>query len=152
MSEKGEVLLRGVGTLRSFCPPSASVQRQPDGSTIQPNKWFLGAGFLGAPPISLSMALASARSQSCRILSGTGALQGQFGSVRFGSVWFGKSFPIRRGSACFFGTRRDSVRSGSGSVLRPVPAGSEIERFGSVRFGWFGSVSYFLYEVCSSGP
>ena len=31
----------------------ASVQWQPDGLTIHNNKWFLGAGFLGAPPISL---------------------------------------------------------------------------------------------------
>ena len=51
--EKGEVLLRGVGTLRYVFPPSASVQRQPDGLTTHANKWFLGAGFLGAPPISL---------------------------------------------------------------------------------------------------
>ena len=34
MSEKGEVLLRGVGTLRHFSPPDASVQWQPDGLTI----------------------------------------------------------------------------------------------------------------------
>ena len=32
------------------CP---SVQWQPDGLTIRTKKWFLGAGFLGAPPISL---------------------------------------------------------------------------------------------------
>ena len=32
---------------------SASVQWQPDGLTIHAKKWFLGAGFLGAPPISL---------------------------------------------------------------------------------------------------
>ena len=36
-----------------FVPPHASVQWQPDGSTIHTKKWFLGAGFLGAPPISL---------------------------------------------------------------------------------------------------
>ena len=30
------------------------MQWQPDGSTIRANKWFLGAGFLGAPPISLT--------------------------------------------------------------------------------------------------
>ena len=35
-------------------PPSASVQwQQPGVSTIHTKKWFLGAGFLGAPPISL---------------------------------------------------------------------------------------------------
>ena len=54
-SEKGEVLLRGVGTLRYFVSANASVQWQPNGLTIHAKKWFLGAGFLGAPPISLSM-------------------------------------------------------------------------------------------------
>ena len=59
-SEKGGVLLRGVGTLRYVlilsetllvkCP---SAQWQFDRLTIHTNKWFLGAGFLGAPPISL---------------------------------------------------------------------------------------------------
>ena len=52
-SEKGEVLLRGVGALRYFFPPNAAVQWQPDGLTIRAEKWFLGAGFLGAPPASL---------------------------------------------------------------------------------------------------
>ena len=52
-TEKGEVLLRGVGTLRYFVPPSASVRWQPGGLTTHTNIWFLGAGFLGAPPISL---------------------------------------------------------------------------------------------------
>ena len=53
-SEKGEVLLRGVGTQQLFVPPNASVQGQPDGLTIYTKEeWFLGAGFLGAPPISL---------------------------------------------------------------------------------------------------
>ena len=47
------MLLRGVGTLRYFFPPDASVQWQPDGLTIHTQKWFLGAGFLGAPHISL---------------------------------------------------------------------------------------------------
>ena len=54
MSEKGEVLLRGVGTLRYIFPPDASVQWQPDGLKIPTKKWFLAAGFLGAPPISLT--------------------------------------------------------------------------------------------------
>ena len=40
-----------VKTLLVRCP---SVQRQPDGLTIRTNKWFLGARFLGAPPISLN--------------------------------------------------------------------------------------------------
>ena len=39
--------------LYDICSPSASVQWQPDGLTIRAKKWFLGAGFLGAPPISL---------------------------------------------------------------------------------------------------
>ena len=34
-------------------PPNASVQWQPDGLTIHTKKRFPGAGFLGAPPISL---------------------------------------------------------------------------------------------------
>ena len=50
-SENGEVLLRGVGTLRFLYPPSASVQWQLHGLTIRTEKWFRGAGFLGAPPI-----------------------------------------------------------------------------------------------------
>ena len=49
--ENGEVLLRGVGALRYLFPPSASVYWQPDGLTIHAKKWFLGARFLGAPPI-----------------------------------------------------------------------------------------------------
>ena len=47
-SEKGEVLLRGVGTLRYVFPPNASVQWQPDGLTIHTKKWFLGARLLRA--------------------------------------------------------------------------------------------------------
>ena len=53
-SEQGEVLLRGVGTLRYDFPPKASVQWQPGDLTIHTKKWFLGAGFLGASPISLN--------------------------------------------------------------------------------------------------
>ena len=40
-------------TLPVMCP---SVQWQADGLTIHTEKWFLGAGFLGAPPISLKAA------------------------------------------------------------------------------------------------
>ena len=55
--EKGEVLLRGVGTLRYYFPPNASsVQLQPCDLTIHTKKWFLGAGFLGAASISLKEA------------------------------------------------------------------------------------------------
>ena len=63
--------------------------------------------------------------------------------IRFGSVRFGQlHFPVRRGSACVFRTRRGSVRFGSVRFrvrFRPVP-----ELNGSVRFGsaGFGSVSY----------
>ena len=53
MAEKGEVLLRGVGTLRHCFPPSASVQWQPDGLITRSKKWSLGARFLGATPIVL---------------------------------------------------------------------------------------------------
>ena len=56
-SEKGEMLLRGVGTLQYPFPPNASVQWQPDGLTIHTKEWFLGAGFLGAPPISLRVSI-----------------------------------------------------------------------------------------------
>ena len=51
--ERGEVFLRGVGTLRYLFPPNASVLWQPRGLTIHTKTWFLGAGCLGAPPISL---------------------------------------------------------------------------------------------------
>ena len=53
-SEKGEVLLRGVGTPRYVFPPDASVQWQPTGLTIHTQKGFPGAGFLGAPPFFLT--------------------------------------------------------------------------------------------------
>ena len=45
------MLLRGVGTLRYYFPPNASVQWQPDGLAIPPKS---GSVFLGAPPISLA--------------------------------------------------------------------------------------------------
>ena len=60
-SEKGEVLLGGVGTVRYSFPPNASVQWQPGGLTIHTKKCFLGAGFLGAPPTSLRFASPAAR-------------------------------------------------------------------------------------------
>ena len=61
-SEKGEVLLTGVGTLRHFFKSSVktllvkcpSVQWQPGGLIIHTKQWFLRAGFLVAPPISLN--------------------------------------------------------------------------------------------------
>ena len=54
VSEKGEVLLRGVGAVRYIRAANASVRWQPDGLAIRAEKWFLGAGFLGAPPTSLT--------------------------------------------------------------------------------------------------
>ena len=36
--------------------PNASVQWQPDVLTSRIEKWLLGAGFLGAPPVSLTVA------------------------------------------------------------------------------------------------
>ena len=47
------LLLTGVGPLRYLFPPNASVLWQPDVLPIHIKKWFLGAGFLGAPPMSL---------------------------------------------------------------------------------------------------
>ena len=47
-------ILRGVGTLRYSSPPKASAQWQPGDLRIRAKKWFVGAGFLGAPPISLT--------------------------------------------------------------------------------------------------
>ena len=74
----------------------------------------------------------------------------QFGSIRVGSVIFEKSL-FRFGSVrqvVFSTSMRFGLRflkaSWFGSVPHPVPAGSEIKRFGSVRpvwFGRFGSVS-----------
>ena len=52
IGERGSAPKRGRHST-IFVPPNASVQWQPDGLTIHTNKWFLGAGFLGAPPISL---------------------------------------------------------------------------------------------------
>ena len=47
-----DIFRSSVKALLAKCP---SVQGQPDGLTIHTNKWFLGAGFLGAPPISLAL-------------------------------------------------------------------------------------------------
>ena len=52
MKELCDMFESSVTTLLVKCP---SVQWQPDGLTIQANKWFLGARFQGAPPISLSL-------------------------------------------------------------------------------------------------
>ena len=78
----------------------------------------------------------------CMFQEGTGSVR--FGSVpdfsiinRLGSVRFGQLFlPVRCGSACVLRTCRGSVRFGS--VPCPVPAGSGIHRFGSVRPVRFG--------------
>ena len=67
---RGEVLLRGVGTAINkrttknkqtitlngyFPPPDVAAQWQPDALTVRAREWFLGAGLLGAPPVSLSV-------------------------------------------------------------------------------------------------
>ena len=64
------------------------------------------------------------------------------GSVRFGSensLPGSMRFGLRFSDASWLG---GPVRFGS--VPRPVPAGSGIERFGSVRFGSAGSVRFLL--------
>ena len=82
------MLLRGVGTLRYAFQPNASVQCQPDGLTSHTKKWFLGAGFLGAPPISLIEIpfLLSARLAAC-FRSALGA--------RKQTSWFASPFAVR---------------------------------------------------------
>ena len=76
--------------------------------------------------------------------------------TRFGSVRRKIRFP---GSPRFRLRLSDASWLGPfwfGSVPRPVPAGSRIQRFGLVRFGQFGSVYYlflivqFTASVCSS--
>ena len=64
--------------------------------------------------------------------------------VRFVSVPCSTRFVLRCSSASWLGL----VRFG-GSVPRPVPAGSGINRFGPVRLGRFGSVSYFFLQYAS---
>ena len=49
---KGGLSENSVKTPLVKCP---SVQWQPDGLTIHTKKWLLGAGLLGAPPISLTL-------------------------------------------------------------------------------------------------
>ena len=53
-SEKGEVLQRGVGTLQFLFHQMHLRNGSLVAWTIQTKKWLLGAGFLGAPPISLN--------------------------------------------------------------------------------------------------
>ena len=52
--ERGSAPKRGRHST-IFFPPNASVQWQPDDLTNRTRKWFLGARFLGAPPISLTV-------------------------------------------------------------------------------------------------
>ena len=69
----------------------------------------------------------------------------QFGSVRFGNVFF----TVRRISACVFRTRGCSVRFGSVRFrvqFRPV-----LELHGSVRFGRFGSASHSFLSLAPAG-
>ena len=57
---RGSAPKRGRHSTISFSP-NASVQWQSDGSTIHTDKWFLRAGFLGAPPIYLILCYAMIR-------------------------------------------------------------------------------------------
>ena len=50
---------RGRHSTICVLPPNASVQWQPDGLAVRTNKLLLGAGFLGAPPISLTLSFSS---------------------------------------------------------------------------------------------
>ena len=75
--------------------------------------------------------------------------------VRFGSVRFGKChFPVRRGSACVFRTRRGSVRFGS--VRRPEAEAGPFGEFRGVvarkadAFGYPFQPAHFSLPV--SGP
>ena len=52
--EEGSAPRRGRHSAMCVFPPNASVRWQPDGLTIHTKKWLQGAGFLGAPPISLT--------------------------------------------------------------------------------------------------
>ena len=60
-----------------------------------------------------------------------------FGNLTFPGPRFGLCFS----DASWLGPIR------FGSEPRPVPASSEIKRFGSVRFGCFGSVSYSFLSI-----
>ena len=42
-----------LSSVKTLLVKRPSVQWQPDSLTIHTNKWFLGARFLGAPPILL---------------------------------------------------------------------------------------------------
>ena len=65
----------------------------------------------------------------------------RFGSVRKHIFPGSTRFGLRFSDASWLGPVR------SGSLPRPVPAGSRINRFGSVRFGRFGSVSYSVLQI-----
>ena len=69
LRESGSAPKRGRHS--TICiPPNASVQWQPDGLTFHTKKWFLGASFLGAPPISLRTRTAATQTAgSCRSTS-----------------------------------------------------------------------------------
>ena len=62
----------------------------------------------------------------------------RFGSVRIFMISGSTRFGLRFSDTLWLGPVR------FGSVPRPVPAGSGIKRFGSVRFGRFSSVSHSL--------
>ena len=63
------------------------------------------------------------------------------GSVRFGLAIVAPGstrFGLRFSYASWFGPVRFD------SVLRPVPAGSEMKRFASLRFGWAESIRFVI--------
>ena len=73
-----------------------------------------------------------------------------FGSIRFGSGLFGNSSVLSvsvRTISCP-GSTRFGLRFLDVSWLGPVLAGSRIIRFGSVRLGLFGLVSYSFLITC----
>ena len=60
LRERGSAPKEGRHSTKTLLVKCPSVQWQPDGLTIHTRKWFLGTGFLGAPPISLTQLPAGA--------------------------------------------------------------------------------------------
>ena len=95
------------------CP---SVQLQPDGLTIHTDKWFLGAGFLGAPPISLNPPRSSPREGRSDV-SRSGAASQRRCDLGLGSTLQLLSFGGREGCC----DRRRASVTGSDGVPAPGP-------------------------------
>ena len=126
-SEKGEVLLRGVGTLRYSFLPNASVQWQPDGLTIHTKRWFPGAGFLGAPPIFLV-----ARGPLPRSDVVPTAAAAALGSVPFpllaSAASLGSRKGIVKGLVKGWGWRFHNIKSRACMLARPGRGGEDQDR------------------------